>query len=65
MRQRWHGCARPAGGESGDQGDFTLDTLILLSLHSPELEARVAQRYGPLFEGPNGERRRSGTLGVV
>ena len=30
-------CAA-ARGESGDQGDFTLDTLILLSPHSPELQ---------------------------
>ena len=46
------------GGPNGDRSGFTLDTLILLSLHSPELEARVSQWCVPLFAGPHGERRR-------
>jgi hypothetical protein len=45
-------------GPSGHQGNLTLDTLVLLSLHSSEFDARVATWCVPLFDGPNGDRRR-------
>ena len=51
--------ARACGESPGEGGeDYTLDTLLLLSLHSPALDARVQAHHGALWVGLAGEARR-------
>jgi hypothetical protein len=48
-------CSEP---DLDDCADYTPDTLILLSLQSPELEARVRSYLAGVWAGPGGDARR-------
>jgi hypothetical protein len=41
-------------GDRDNRGDYTHDTLILLSLQSPELEARVRTHLASVWAAPGG-----------